>query len=226
MYCRKKTKLVCGVGINDANYTVMANRKDGYSFTCPVYKTWVSLLNRCFCPNEKERHPCYLDVLVCEDWLRFSRFKSWMDSQTYLDLAVKKLNLDKDLLILGNKEYSPEKCAFVPGRINTLLLTNGRSRGEQPIGVYYHTDMKSRPYRASINDNFDQRIRSSYYNTAEEAHTWWQEKKADVIREAVELWKVDPIHRNSYREDVAQAILLRADMIDRHRTERVETKYL
>ena len=143
-----------------------------------------------------------------------------------MDLSGKKLHLDKDLLVLGNQEYSPDKCVFVPARINTLLLANGRSRGEQPIGVYLHKDKRSKPFRASVNDNFGGRVRSSYFDTAEEVHAWWQKEKANMIREAIDLWKVDPVNKNSYKDYVADAILSRVDLLDRQRIEGVETKYL
>jgi hypothetical protein len=223
---RRKTKLVHGVGINDADYIVATRRKDGYTYTCPIYGTWVRMLGRCFYPKQKEQNPCYLNTHLYDDWYRFSTFKEWVEGQTYLDLSGKKLNLDKDLLVQGNQEYSPDKCVFVPARINTLLLTNGRSRGEQPIGVYLHTDKKSKPFRASVNDNFDGRIRSSYFDTAQEAHAWWQKEKANIIREAIDLWKVDPVHKNSYKDDVVDAILSRASLLDHHRAEGIETKYL
>lgn len=32
-------------------------------------------------------------------------------------------HLDKDILLKGNKVYSPETCAFVPAKINSLLIS-------------------------------------------------------------------------------------------------------
>jgi hypothetical protein len=45
--------------------------------------------------------------------------------------------LDKDLLIVGNKLYSPETCVFVSKITNTFTIDCGASRGEWPIGVNF-----------------------------------------------------------------------------------------
>ena len=50
--------------------------------------------------------------------------------------------LDKDILYKGNKEYAPDKCIFVPERINKLFLKNDADRGDLPIGVTYHKNKK------------------------------------------------------------------------------------
>ena len=51
--------------------------------------------------------------------------------------------LDKDILIKGNKIYSPNTCLIVPERINTLFIKCDNSRGEYPIGVVENQDKKS-----------------------------------------------------------------------------------
>lgn len=226
MYNRIKRKLVFGVGINDADYVTQTKRKDGYSLICPIYKSWMGVMDRAFNPQRKQQNTCYANTTVCEEWVKFSGFREWMLDQTFLDLTGAKLNLDKDILLKGNQVYCPDACAFIPARINTLIVLNDRSRGEQPIGVFLHKERNERPFRASVNGNKDDRIRSTYYDTAEEAHAWWQEMKAKVIREAVDLWKIDPVHNNSFRQDVADALIARADFLDRHRAEGIETKYL
>ena len=49
---------------------------------------------------------------------------------------MKKMCLDKDILIKGNKIYSQDTCIFVPKAINSLFTNRKRFRGEYPIGVY------------------------------------------------------------------------------------------
>lgn len=49
-------------------------------------------------------------------------------------LMEKYWHLDKDILVAGNKIYSPETCLFVPNRINSLLI-RGVKTGPLPLGV-------------------------------------------------------------------------------------------
>lgn len=54
----------------------------------------------------------------------FSNFLKWFNGN-----YIKGYALDKDILIKGNKVYSPETCCFVPYEINTLVTNrkNGRN---------------------------------------------------------------------------------------------------
>ena len=126
---RKKTKLVYGVGINDADYNVTqtVNGKQGM---CRFYMAWSSMLERCYSQQFTARWPTYIGCSVVKEWLTFSNFKSWMEQQDW-----EGKQLDKDIIIPGNKVYGPENCVFVTGRINTLLTDNAAGRGRYPIGV-------------------------------------------------------------------------------------------
>jgi len=46
--------------------------------------------------------------------------------------------LDKDIITPGNTVYSPENCCFVSSYINSLLLTNTKTRGRYPQGVSFY----------------------------------------------------------------------------------------
>ena len=45
--------------------------------------------------------------------------------------------MDKDIIEIGNKLYSPNKCVFVTLAINGILAKNEKIRGELPMGVVY-----------------------------------------------------------------------------------------
>ena len=45
------------------------------------------------------------------------------------------MQLDKDILIKGNKEYNPNTCCFVDIRLNSLFTKDNAMRGKYPIGV-------------------------------------------------------------------------------------------
>ena len=67
-----KRRVLFGVAINDADYTVQTNETvyiDGIAkvkvkWRCPYYTTWSNMLIRCFSAKEKERSPTYKDVPV------------------------------------------------------------------------------------------------------------------------------------------------------------------
>jgi len=126
-----KRKLIYGIGVNDAGYITQLNI-EGKLKSCPYYTKWNGMIKRGYCPKYKERRPTYKDCTVCEEWLTFSNFRSWMEKQDW-----EEKQLDKDIIVPNNKVYSPETCAFVSCRVNSLLLDNGKSRGNYKKGVYF-----------------------------------------------------------------------------------------
>lgn len=82
---------ILGVAINDAEYVVTA-KVDGVKISCPYYKVWANMLQRCYNKKEQERYPNYAGCTVCDEWLTFSTFKSWMERQDW-----RGKHLDKDI---------------------------------------------------------------------------------------------------------------------------------
>jgi hypothetical protein len=59
------------------------------------------------------------------------------------------MQLDKDILVKGNKVYSPDACVFVPQCINILFTKSHKShktKEKLPMGVNF--DSKRNKYRA------------------------------------------------------------------------------
>ena len=111
---------IVGFGINDADYVVNSRS----STPCPFYRTWVGMIRRCYSPVEHKNQPSYIDCTVCREWAYFSNFRSWMLQQNW-----KGLDLDKDILVKGNKVYSPSTCIFVPRKLN-VTYTNSSNKTE------------------------------------------------------------------------------------------------
>lgn len=92
--------LVCGVGINDATYSVYRYKGSAGSqkriWACPFYRTWGTMLGRCYSDKFHEQNPTYVGCTVCDEWLTFSKFKAWMETQDWKDKQ-----LDKDILVPG-----------------------------------------------------------------------------------------------------------------------------
>ena len=123
---------VYGVGILGTKYPSKKNGKD-----TKEYKTWVDMLKRCFDSVYKEKHPTYINVTCCEEWLLFENFYEWLHSQENFNKWYKndKWALDKDIFIKENKIYSPETCCLVPQNVNSLFTKSNAIRGDFPIGV-------------------------------------------------------------------------------------------
>lgn len=95
-------ELVYGVGVDDLDYPKKKLLPNGkYSF-CPYYQRWRGMIRRCYSKAQLGKNPNYEGCTVCDEWLTFSNFKSWMEKQDW-----EGKELDKDLLVRGNKVYSP-----------------------------------------------------------------------------------------------------------------------
>ena len=128
---------VCNYGIVGSKYSTrdkINTKKHGLE-----YLTWINMLKRCVDEKNREKNPTYKDVTIDPRWQFYENFYEWMHEQENFDNLRKlnDVNLDKDILIKGNKIYSPETCTLVPAKINNLLLGSNAIRGKYPIGVYY-----------------------------------------------------------------------------------------
>lgn len=129
-------KSVCGVGyLGEGKYLAYEENNK----TTKVYLVWKNMISRCYDPYyiNDDRRLSYVDCFVCEEWHNFQNFAKWYE-ENYYEIDEEKMHLDKDILIKGNKIYSPETCIFVPSRINVMFTKGKRNRGEYPIGVSYY----------------------------------------------------------------------------------------
>ncbi len=151
-----------GVGVNDSDYPIK---------NCPFYKRWCLMLARCYSPAVQKKQTTYIGCEVCEDWLTFSNFKSWMEKQDW-----KGKVLDKDLLGNG-KLYSPETCAFILEKTNSFMTDRRNHRGEYPLGVHKHQGGK---YQARCGDSSGKRVHLGTFNTPEDASRAYKKCKREV----------------------------------------------
>lgn len=80
---------------------------------------------RCYDKNvHKKYKPEYKDKTICEEWLNYANFRIWFDEH-YVP-GKWQIDLDKDLLVQGNKEYSPETCVFLEHYQNTMFEHNAK----------------------------------------------------------------------------------------------------
>jgi len=167
-------KLVYGIGINDADYQIKITA-NGNERKCPFYRTWQSMLTRCFCKKYHARQPTYKKCDVSKEWLVFSNFKKWMESQNWLGMQ-----LDKDIINPMNKLYSKENCVFVSRKLNNLLNDQKNRRGKWPIGVAFNK--RRQLYISECYANGESNYLGSF-NTPEEASQAYKQFKSNHITE-------------------------------------------
>lgn len=187
-----KNVLVHGIGITDIPEKIN-------NITQPYYTRWHCMLIRCYYIKEQEtRNISYIGCSVCEEWHLLSTFKKWYDIN-YIDGYV----LDKDILIDGNKVYSPETCCFIPQHLNKLFNDRARSRGKYKLGVSLHK--KTRKFASTIRC-YNKAIHLGLFNNEIDAHNAWLKTKRDYARKLA----IDAYMNNEIDERIMNAIIIKA----------------
>ena len=135
-----------------------------------------NMLVRCYSEKYLESNQSYIGTSVCSEWLYATAFKKWMEQQDWDGKC-----LDKDIIVRGNKLYSPDTCAFVLQATNSFVLARDADRGEYPIGVhlYKHTGK----YQAYCENLFTgEREHLGLFSTPEEAHEAWRKRKHELAQ--------------------------------------------
>ena len=190
----KPKRLIYGIGVNDADYVTQKNETIGYVrgkqkqklvWACDYYQTWKAMITRCYSVKTQERQPAYRDCSVTEEWLTFSNFKAWMETQYF-----EGLQLDKDLLFVGNKVYGSETCIFVSPMVNKFTNERGASRGKWLIGVSWCKS--SEKFLAQCRNPFTKKgERLGLFSCEEEAHQAWLKRKNELAHELAAI-QTDP----------------------------------
>ena len=123
---------VYGVGIVGAKYPISKNGN-----LIKEYDIWKCVLRRCFDEKTKEKQPTYKNVTCCKEWLLYENFYKWLHSQENFDkwLNGYKWAVDKDILVKGNKIYSPDACCLVPQNVNSVFIVKNIKEEAFPITI-------------------------------------------------------------------------------------------
>ena len=165
---------ILGVGCVDVAFRISNGGKQFWQ-----YRLWISMLARCFNEGVKDRQPTYKDVTCCAEWLSFANFLAWCNKEVGYSGKLTGFALDKDLIVEGNKSYSPETCSFVPRAVNNLLTSRGSVRGKYPVGVCFDTckgGFKVRVNHCGVLQNL------GLYSTPEEAFAVYKVAKEAQIK--------------------------------------------
>ena len=157
------------------------------------YDLWQNMLRRCYSDKYQKKQPTYEGCQVSENFKSYEYFYEWCHNQIGFD--SEGWQLDKDLLVKGNKVYSECSCVFLPNEINLLLTKRTASRGEYLIGVCWHK--RDKVFTAQVNKNKGKSEHLGYFNTELEAFKAYKIAKESFIKEQAEKWK-DKIDERAY----------------------------
>lgn len=167
----KKHRSVYGWGINDVNHACFHKGK-----TWTPYVIWREMIGRCYSHRIKQKYPTYAECSACEGWRYFSNFLRWFEDPA--NGYRENYHLDKDILVKGNKVYSPDTCCFVPKEINKIFTKSQRARGPYPIGV-----TKNWSHYQAVLLQYNKHLYLGTFNTPEEAFAAYKTAKEAYIKE-------------------------------------------
>ena len=174
------TPSVYGIGVVGTKYPSRVN-----GVTTKEYELWQSMLERCYSDALKKRYPTYEGCEVSNNFKSYEYFYEWCHK--HIGFSNQSWQLDKDLLIKGNKVYSEDSCVFLPQEINSLLTKREASRGKHLIGVSWHD--KGKAFEARVSKNKGKREYLGLFNTELEAFKAYKQAKEAFVKEQANGWK-------------------------------------
>ena len=174
------TRKVFGVATNDSKDAV-SHVVNGKQVFCNFYTTWKDMLRRCYDKKYQASKPTYIGCIVCEEWMIFSNFKKWMESQDW-----QGKQLDKDLLKTGNKIYSPDFCVFISPDVNMFVSGSNELKAGKLIG--YTKDGRRSSYVARCRNPITKLTESlGCYSDEVSAHNAWRVRKNELANMLADL---------------------------------------
>lgn len=93
------------------------------------YTAWTNMLERCYSEKFHKSRPTYKGCSVCDEWHNFQNFALW-----YEENCIDGFQIEKDILIDGNKVYSPKTCEFRSCQENNQKAHSKNYRFKSPGG--------------------------------------------------------------------------------------------
>ena len=171
---------VYGIGVVGTKYQAKIN-----GVITKEYDLWHSMLERCYSDKYQKKQPTYEGCEVSDKFKSYEYFYEWCNKQ--IGFGVEDWQLDKDLLVKGNKVYSEDSCVFLPSEINLLLTKSTASRGRHLIGVCWHKQGKA--FKAQVSKNKGKREHLGYFKTELEAFNAYKQAKESFVKEQANKWK-------------------------------------
>ena len=140
-----------------------------------IYKMWSRMLERCYSDKWHVKKPSYIECTVHEKWHNLQNFAEWFTKQKYCGVGYE---LDKDLLIKGNKVYGSDTCLLIPRKINSTINVANSSNTTGFVGVIRHFGK----YQSNITVNGKTRTLGTF-NTPEEASAAYVKVKEQYVKD-------------------------------------------
>lgn len=152
------------------------------------FRKWMNLTERCKEGGKiQQMMPTYRG---CTN--EFGSFEAFMDWHVKQIGYGSEHQIDKDLLVRGNKMYSPDTCLLVPKAINMLVTVRCKPSTGLPAGVSFDKRISGRKnrYRA----DFGEHRLIGMYATAEDAFAAYKHYKEGRMKDLAEQFKsvIDP----------------------------------
>lgn len=146
----------------------------------PYWRKWQNIFDRL------RADKTYQDCSICDAWLTYSNFEAWMETK---DWHGKEL--DKDILIPGNKIYYPDACCFVSKELNTVFKPQRKGKYLQGVSKWSDISWEARC--------------GGYYRTELAANHAYAASK---VKRLMELMKQesDPSVRMAVRKQIARLV--------------------
>lgn len=184
---------VFGAGITGDKYPINICDK-----ITKEYSAWHSMIQRCYDEKYRNKKSTYKNVTCCKEWLLYDNFYEWLHSQENFDKWYngKLWDVDKDILVKGNKAYSPDTCCLVPNNVNKLFTKCDAARGSLPIGV---CKRENGFYAYCQNPFTNKREHLGIYQTSKEAFQAYKQRKEFIIKQvAQEEYNIGNITKQCY----------------------------
>ena len=193
---------VFGAGILGTKYPPSVN-----GVKTKEYELWQNMLQRCYSDTYKKKNPTYEGCEVSENFKSYEYFYEWCHKQVGFDNDGNgnSFQLDKDLLVKGNKVYNEFTCVFLPKEINLLLVKRESLRGNHLIGVCWHNASKS--FVSRVNKNKGKQEYLGSFNTEVEAFNAYKTAKESFIKEQANKWK-DKIDPRAYNALMSYEVMI------------------
>ena len=161
-----------------------------------AYKKWSHMMTRCYSENYQNKMPTYKGCTVSEEWKDFDSF--YEDFIKIPNSNRLDYELDKDILVRGNRVYSKNTCCMIPRKINALMFKPKKDT-KLPTGITRcHYNPKIYIATISLKGKNISLIRTKNLDEAFQAY-----KKA---KEA-EIKRVAEAHREVIDENVYKALI-------------------
>lgn len=156
---------VYGVGYDTGKYGF---KKSQNGQKTKALSVWKDMLFRCYSPKAKD---CYKDCYVDCKWHDFQEFASW-----FYERHFEGFELDKDILVNGNRVYSEDTCCLVPRNLNMFKV---HTRGKSVIGVVKNSNGT---YTSYCNDSYGKTINLGTRSEESEAFNLYKNYKENLAR--------------------------------------------